>query len=171
MKNTQLIKLHWKQVCGCGWSLETVWSLFSEMFTFLFSFTTLIELKSSWQVLRVCLSHEMSILPGGRIHQPARPVALPPGWSWTGTRNPCGRWTIYTLRPRGKTVNPPRYSVPHPPRSYTLLQWKVYVLLQKCGTCCCKVRSGWKACIASKGQHFFKVWKLEDVSSLTLLHQ
>lgn len=64
-------------------------------------------------------------LPDGRTHRPVRPVALRPGCSWTGTRSPCGRWTIYTHRPRGKTANLPRCSVPHLPRSYTFLQWKV----------------------------------------------
>lgn len=70
-------------------------------------------------------------LPDGQTHQLARPVALPLGWSWTGTRNPCGHWTICTRRVRGKTVNPPRCSVLHPLRSYTLLQWEEFVVLKK----------------------------------------
>ena len=105
--------------------LDTLYTLFD-------TFAQVIQVAS----YRCLPSGRKAVLPDGRTHQPVRPGALPLGWSWTGSRSPCGRWTICTRRPRGKPASPPRCSVPHPPRSYTLLHGerkggKVYAIRKK----------------------------------------
>lgn len=55
--------------------------------------------------------------PDEQTHRRGFRVGHRPGWSWTGSRTPSVRWTIYTLRYRGRSLNPPRSSMPPPLRS------------------------------------------------------